>query len=44
MRLKGGSPAHDGDDLPDAWALDPRLREIAERWQIDPERDLVAAG
>jgi aryl-alcohol dehydrogenase-like predicted oxidoreductase len=41
MRLKGGSPAHDGDDLPDAWALDSRLRDIAQRWQIVPERDLV---
>jgi hypothetical protein len=42
MRLKGGSPAHDGDELADAWALDRSLREIAERWQIVPERDLVA--
>ncbi|MGN6379209.1 MAG: aldo/keto reductase [Gaiellales bacterium] len=44
MRLKGGSPAHDGADAADAWALDESLREIAERWQIVPERDLVATA
>jgi aryl-alcohol dehydrogenase-like predicted oxidoreductase len=44
MRLKGGSPAHDGADAADAWALDEGLREIAERWQIVPERDLVATA
>jgi aryl-alcohol dehydrogenase-like predicted oxidoreductase len=43
MRLKGGSPLHAGADLADAWALDERLRDTAARWQIVPERDLVAS-
>lgn len=41
MALKGGSPAHEGDERPDAWPLDDDLRRAAERWQIVPERDLV---
>ena len=41
MALKGGSPTHEGEDKPDRWAIDPRLQEVARRWQIDPERDLV---
>jgi aryl-alcohol dehydrogenase-like predicted oxidoreductase len=44
MRLKGGSPVHEGADAADAWGLDDRLRQIAERWQIVPERDLVPIG
>jgi diketogulonate reductase-like aldo/keto reductase len=42
MRLKGGSPAHEGAEAADAWALDERLLDTAERWQIVPDRDLVA--
>ena len=41
MTLKGGSPAHAGEDRADAWALDDDLRGTAERWSIVPERDLV---
>jgi aryl-alcohol dehydrogenase-like predicted oxidoreductase len=42
MRLKGGSPVHEGAEAADAWGLDERLLETAERWQIVPDRDLVA--
>ena len=41
MALKGGSPAHEGDERPDAWPLDDELESIAARWGIDPARDLV---
>ena len=41
MELKGGNPSHNGDPLPDRWALTPDLRSVAERWKISPERDLV---
>jgi aryl-alcohol dehydrogenase-like predicted oxidoreductase len=42
MALKGGTPAHEGDERPDSWPLTDDLRTVAERWQIVPERDLVA--
>ena len=41
MGLKGGSPAHTGAEVADAWPLDDDLRRIADRWDIVPERDLV---
>ena len=41
MALKGASPAHSGDALPDRWALDEHLARLAERWSIDPSRDLA---
>ena len=28
------------DQLPDRWAIDEELAAIAERWAIDPDRDL----
>jgi Ser/Thr protein kinase RdoA (MazF antagonist) len=40
MALKGASPDHEGDARPDRWPLDADLAELAERWGIDPERDL----
>ena len=40
MTLKGASPDHEGDALPDRWALDDELAEAGARWNIDPERDL----
>jgi aryl-alcohol dehydrogenase-like predicted oxidoreductase len=43
MALKGASPAHEGEERPDRWALDERLAEVGERWGIDPERDLAGA-
>jgi len=41
MALKGASPAYEGDERPDRWGLDERLAEVARRWEIEPERDLV---
>jgi aryl-alcohol dehydrogenase-like predicted oxidoreductase len=41
MALKGGSPAFEGDERPDAWPLSDGLRATAERWGVVPERDLV---
>ena len=41
MKLKGASPAHFGEDLPDNWAVYPDAAEAARRWNIDPERDLA---
>jgi aryl-alcohol dehydrogenase-like predicted oxidoreductase len=41
MALKGASPQHSGEELPDRWMLDVRLRDVAERWRIDPQRDLT---
>ncbi len=43
MTLKGGTPAHDGDERPDSWPMTEELRTIAGRWSIVPERDLVKA-
>ena len=44
MALKGASPEHEGDERPDRWAMDERLTEVAERWRIEPRRDLVGPG
>jgi aryl-alcohol dehydrogenase-like predicted oxidoreductase len=41
MALKGASPEYSGEGRPDRWELDQRLTEVARRWQIEPERDLV---
>jgi aryl-alcohol dehydrogenase-like predicted oxidoreductase len=41
MALKGGSPEHSGDPLPDRWSLTNDLRDVAQRWKIVPEADLV---
>jgi aryl-alcohol dehydrogenase-like predicted oxidoreductase len=41
MSLKGASPQHSGEELPDRWTLDVRLRDVADRWRIDPQRDLT---
>jgi aryl-alcohol dehydrogenase-like predicted oxidoreductase len=40
MLLKGATPDHEGEDQPDRWSVSPEQRELAERWEIDPERDL----
>jgi aryl-alcohol dehydrogenase-like predicted oxidoreductase len=44
MALKGASPQHTGEEQPDRWTLDEHLVTVAERWRIDPERDLATAG
>ena len=41
MALKGANPGHAGDERADGWSLYPRLQDVAARWHIDPERDLV---
>ena len=41
MALKGASRQYSGDELPDRWALDQRLEQVARRWRIEPDRDLA---
>jgi aryl-alcohol dehydrogenase-like predicted oxidoreductase len=43
MALKGANPAFEGDELPDRWGLSDDLVDVAGRWGIDPDRDLVGA-
>ena len=40
MALKGATPDHEGDALPDRWAVAPELAAAGARWGVDPERDL----
>ena len=44
MTLKGASPQFEGEPQPDRWPLTDELRELAERWAIEPERDLAPAA
>ena len=44
MALKGATPDHEGEPRPDRWGMDERLAALAERWGIDPERDLTKAA
>lgn len=44
MSLKGASAEHEGEPLPDRWPLTGELRQLAERWEIVPERDLALAS
>jgi aryl-alcohol dehydrogenase-like predicted oxidoreductase len=41
MALKGASPEHEGDVLPDRWPLDDHLVELATRWDIHPGEQLI---
>ncbi len=41
MELKGGNPAAQGEPQPDRWPLNPELLDVANRWKIEPERDLA---
>jgi aryl-alcohol dehydrogenase-like predicted oxidoreductase len=41
MALKGANPDFEGEPQPDRWPLTGELAELAERWRIEPERDLV---
>jgi aryl-alcohol dehydrogenase-like predicted oxidoreductase len=43
MALKGASPAHEGEERPDRWALDEDLAAVGQRWGIDPDKDLAGA-
>ena len=40
MLLKGATPDHEGEERADRWPLSPAHSELAERWRIDPDRDL----
>jgi aryl-alcohol dehydrogenase-like predicted oxidoreductase len=44
MALKGASAEHEGSDRADRWGLDRDLCAVAERWGIDPRRDLLAGA
>jgi aryl-alcohol dehydrogenase-like predicted oxidoreductase len=44
MVLKGASPEHDGDELPDRWTLTGDLEQVAARGAIDPAHDLVKSA
>jgi hypothetical protein len=41
MALKGGTPGHNGPQMPDSWPMAPDLEAVASRWGIAPDRDLV---
>lgn len=41
MQLKGGNPDHQGEPQPDRWSLNADLLDVAARWKIAPEQDLV---
>jgi aryl-alcohol dehydrogenase-like predicted oxidoreductase len=43
MTLKGASPDHT-EERADRWPLEPAQLELAERWGIDPERDLTCSA
>jgi aryl-alcohol dehydrogenase-like predicted oxidoreductase len=44
MALKGASPAHEGEERPDRWAMTPELAQAGRRWGLEPERDLAGAA
>jgi len=44
MDLKGASSRFDGEPQADRWPLTGELRELAARWEIEPDRDLVPTG
>jgi aryl-alcohol dehydrogenase-like predicted oxidoreductase len=41
MTLKGASPEYDGPATADRWELNGELAEVAARWEIEPQRDLL---
>lgn len=41
MELKGANPGHTGDPLPDKWSLSNDHKQVADRWAVDPAKDLV---
>jgi aryl-alcohol dehydrogenase-like predicted oxidoreductase len=41
MALKGASPVFEGHERADGWAMSQHLAEVAARWEIQPDRDLV---
>lgn len=43
MNLKGAHPEFTGEAQPDQWPLTPELEAVAQRWGVDPKRDLTYA-
>ena len=41
MELKGANRAHTGEPAPDRWSVSRDHELVAERWGIDPEKDLA---
>jgi hypothetical protein len=41
MDLKGANPGYEGEAQPDRWSMDEHLTDVAARWRIAPDRDLV---
>jgi aryl-alcohol dehydrogenase-like predicted oxidoreductase len=41
MTLKGASPDYEGPTAADRWELGEELSQLAARWEIEPQRDLV---
>jgi aryl-alcohol dehydrogenase-like predicted oxidoreductase len=41
MELKGANRAHTGDPQPDKWSITRDHELIAQRWGIDPDKDLA---
>lgn len=41
MELKGGNPGHTGEPTADRWSVSNDLAQVAERWHIEPGKDLV---
>lgn len=41
MNLKGANPGHEGEVQADRWPLSPELAEVAHRWNIKPDEDLI---
>ncbi|HTA15278.1 MAG TPA: aldo/keto reductase [Solirubrobacteraceae bacterium] len=41
MTLKGASLEYEGEPLADRWSLGGELQQVAERWRIAPQQDLV---
>ena len=39
--LKGASRQYSGRERADAWPMSPELEQVAERWGIEPDRDLL---
>jgi len=37
MKLKGASPAHEGDEVADAWGVTDELETAAGRWGVSPQ-------
>jgi aryl-alcohol dehydrogenase-like predicted oxidoreductase len=44
MALKGAAPGFEGEPAADRWPLSDDLSALAERWDIEPHRDLVKAA